>query len=169
MPRCVNIFWKGGICLSPSARQWSYIHRCARVMKNVRSMVAKSKPAELWLKEREGNNQWSRELLLSTAASNDSWWLLKRHYGLVLPSRKGVDSKTTVEIMWACFHIGCLENNLTSTLPSYYQQCPIRIRVEVHLKEWFEGERLERIFQTFVPHMEDRMQESMKISRWEKG
>lgn len=126
------------------------------------------KSHEEWLKEREGKSQWSWELLLSLSASNDSWWLLKRHYGLVLRSRKGLDSKTTAEIMWACFHIGCLENNLTSTLPGYYQQCPVGTRVEVHLKEWFEGEQLERIFQTFVSRTEDRRQESMKIAGWEK-
>lgn len=167
-PRRVNIFWKGGRWSGPLVRLGSCIHRCARVTASKMSMVAESKLVEPWLEEREGNNWGCWELLLSVSASNDSWWLLKRHYGLVLPSRKEADRKTAVEIRRACFRIGWLENNLACTLPGHYQQCPTGIGVEVRPEEWFEGDQLERVLQTLFHAWRVRMQESVKISGWEK-
>lgn len=162
-PRCANKAWKDGLCLSPSARHRSWICRCARARKDGSSMVAESKLGQLGVEEREGTNQQSQELLLSVSASNDSWW----HHGLVL-SWKGNDSRSAVGMTWACFHTGCLENNWISTLPSSCQQSPTDMRGGLHLKEWFEGKWLEGVFQTFVPHMEDRTQEKVRISLWYK-
>lgn len=132
--------------------------------------------AAWWLKANWDSWEWRRGKVTtsrakshrssweSMSASNDSWWLLKWHHGLVIPSTKGVDSRPTVGRTWACFHTACLENNLTSILPSYCQQSPTDMRGGVHLKEWFEGEWLKRIFQTFIPHKKDKTQENMKIS-----
>lgn len=127
--------------LVPGQAQELNLQMCKR-QEDGSSMVTKSKLGELGVKEREGNNQQSQELLLSVSASNDNWWLLKWHHGLVVLSRKGGDSRSAVGITWACFH--CLKSNLTSTLPSYCQQSPTDVRGGVHLKAWFEGKWLER-------------------------